>query len=187
MNGLDIEIDKETQKTYAHLTVEEVEKHPLSKVFEDLDDIKTRKTIVNVFIRNIIKYCDRIVITYNFQENIFTERFFKTMWKKQKCRSAMFSQSASSFSLSSYLFPQSAPKTGCGVCVSFSLAASWLFGKISQGKTAGRTRPLFAEVRTHASLHSRASRALTTLSAFFDKSGAPPNAMMMTLRGAFSV
>ena len=109
VNCLDIEINKETQKTYAHLTVEEVEKYLLSKVFEDPDDIKTRKTIVYTFIRDIIWYGDRIVITYNFQEIVTTERFSKAYVEEVEKQVGDASRSASSFSLSSYLFPQSAP------------------------------------------------------------------------------
>ena len=109
MNCLDIEINKETQKTYAHLTVEEVEKFLLSKVFEDPDDMKTRKTIVYTFIRDIIWYADHMVITYNFQERFSTERFSKSYVEDIEKQVGDASRSASSFSLSSYLFPQSAP------------------------------------------------------------------------------
>ena len=110
MNKLDIEINRETQKSYAHLTVEEVEKYLLSKVFEDTDDIKTRKLLVNTFIREIIWYGDRLVITYNFQENIFPEKLNKTHMAEVEKQVEEASQSASSFSLGSYLFQQSAPK-----------------------------------------------------------------------------
>lgn len=74
VNQLDIQINREMQKPYAHLTVEEVEKYLLSKVFEDTEDIKIRKLLVNTFIREIIWYEERIVITYNFQESVFPER-----------------------------------------------------------------------------------------------------------------
>ena len=109
VNCLDIEINKETQKTYAHLTVEEVEKFLLSKVFEDPDDMKTRKTIVYTFIRDIIWYADHMVITYNFQERFSTERFSKSYVEDIEKQVGDASRSASSFSLSLYLFPQSAP------------------------------------------------------------------------------
>lgn len=109
LNKLDIEINRETQKSYAHLTVEEVEKYLLSKVFEDTDDIKTRKLLVNTFIREIIWYGDRLVITYNFQENVIPEKLNKTHIAEVEKQVEEASQSASSFSLGSYIFPQSAP------------------------------------------------------------------------------
>ncbi len=110
LNKLDIEINRESQKSYAHLTVEEVEKYLLSKVFEDTDDIKTRKLLVNTFIREIIWYGDRLIITYNFQENVVPEKLNKTHMAELEKQVEEASQSASSFSLGSYLFQQSAPK-----------------------------------------------------------------------------
>lgn len=109
LNQLEIEINRETQKSYAHLTVEDVEKYLLSKVFEDTDDIKVRKLLVNTFIREIIWYGDRLVITYNFQENVIPEKLNKTHIAKVEQQVEEASQPASSFSLDSYIFTQSAP------------------------------------------------------------------------------
>lgn len=42
----------------------------LSKfVFDNTDDIKVRKLIVNAFVREVILYDDEIVITYNFTDS----------------------------------------------------------------------------------------------------------------------
>ena len=111
LNRLDIEINKEAQKTYAHVTVEDVEKYLLSKVFEDPDDIKTRKLLVNTFIRDILWYGDHIVITYNFQEYATTDRFCKSYVEQLEKQVGEASRSASSFSLCSYKFRRSAPKS----------------------------------------------------------------------------
>ena len=104
LNRLDIEINKESQKTYAHVTVEDVEKYLLSKVFEDSDDIKTRKLLVNTFIRDILWYGDHIVITYNFQEYATTDRFCKSYVEQLEKQVGEASRPASSFSLGSYKF-----------------------------------------------------------------------------------
>lgn len=109
LNKLDIEINKESQKTYAHVTVEDVEKYLLSKVFEDPDDIKTRKLFVNTFIRDILWYGDHIVITYNFQEYAATDRFCKSYVEQLEKQVGDASRSASSFPLGSCLFRHSAP------------------------------------------------------------------------------
>ena len=37
-------------------------------VFDNTDDIKVRKLLVNVFVREVILYDDEIVITYNFTD-----------------------------------------------------------------------------------------------------------------------
>ena len=110
LNRLDIEINKESQKTYAHVTVEDVEKYLLSKVFKDPDDIKTRKLLVNTFIRDILWYGDHIVITYNFQEYATTDRFCKSYVEQLEKQVGEASRSASSFPLGSYKFRHSAPQ-----------------------------------------------------------------------------
>ena len=43
-----------------------------SKVFTDTSSIKVRKLIVNTFIREIIYYPDKLIITYNFSDAIDT-------------------------------------------------------------------------------------------------------------------
>lgn len=112
VNSLDIEINREMQKTYAHLSVDEVEKYLLSKVFENPDDIKTRKLLVNTFIREIIWYGDKLVITYNFQEEAIPPRLTKSHTEEVEKQVEEATRSASSFSLGSYIFRQTAPKRG---------------------------------------------------------------------------
>ncbi len=110
LNEFEIEINKAAQKSYAHLSVEEIEKFLLSKVFEDPDDIKVRKLLVNTFVREVIWYGDHMVITYNFQERFSTERFSKSYVEDIEKQVGECSRSASSFPLSSYKVTQSAPK-----------------------------------------------------------------------------
>ena len=112
LNELEIEINKAAQKSYVHVSADEIEKFLLSKVFEDPDDIKMRKLLVNTFIREIIWYGDHMVITYNFQERFSTERFSKSYVEDIERQVGECSRSASAFSLSSYKVPQSAPRNG---------------------------------------------------------------------------
>ena len=117
LNGLEIEINKETQKSYAHLTVEEVEKYLLTKVFEDPNDIKTRKLLVNTFIREIIWYENKLVITYNFHENAIPERPTKSHIEDIEKQIKEASQSAFSFTMGSHKFQHSVPnKPYCRAC-----------------------------------------------------------------------
>ena len=109
VNNLDIEINREMQKTYAHLSVDEVEKYLLSKVFENPDDIKTRKLLVNTFIREIIWYGDKLVITYNFQEEAIPPRLTKSHTEEVEKQVEEAARSASSFPLCSYKFRHPAP------------------------------------------------------------------------------
>ena len=109
LNELEIEINKAAQKSYAHLSVEEVEKFLLSKVFENPEDIKVRKLLINTFIREVIWYGDHMVITYNFQERFSTERFSKSYIEEIEKQVGECSRSTSSFPLSSDMVAQSAP------------------------------------------------------------------------------
>ena len=46
-------------------------------MLSDADDIKTRKLIVNMFIREIIYYEEKVIITYNFSDTINTDKSTK--------------------------------------------------------------------------------------------------------------
>ena len=105
----EIEINQAIQKTYAHLTVEEVEKFLLSKVFEDPDDIKVRKLLVNTFIREIIWYGDHMVITYNFQEDVVPEKLTKSHVEQVEKEIEEAESASSSFPVSSYICGCSSP------------------------------------------------------------------------------
>ena len=109
VNRCEIEINKAMQKTYAHLTVEDVEKYLLSKVFEDPDDIKVRKLLVNTFIREIIWYGDHMVITYNFQEDVVPEKLTKSHVEQVEKEIEEAENASSSFPVSSYIYGCSSP------------------------------------------------------------------------------
>mgnify|MGYP001624007118 FL=1 len=109
VNRCEIEINKAMQKTYAHLTVQDVEKYLLSKVFEDPDDIKVRKLLVNTFIREIIWYGDRMVITYNFQENVVPEKLTKTHIQEAENEIEEAENASSSYPISSNICRHSSP------------------------------------------------------------------------------
>lgn len=155
LNGLEIEINKETQKSYAHLTVEEVEKYLLTKVFEDPNDIKTRKLLVNTFIREIIWYENKLVITYNFHENAIPERPTKSHIEDIEMQIKEASRSAFSFSMGSHKFrysighalttaerfsgPREVPEASIasrGHFVGLRATPSLIGGYIETGKTA---------------------------------------------------
>ena len=78
-------------------------------VYNSENDIKTRKLLVNTFIRDILWYGDHIVITYNFQEYAATDRFCKSYVEQLEKQVGDASRTASSFPLCSYKFRHSAP------------------------------------------------------------------------------
>lgn len=65
----DVEILKEKARSYTYLTADDIEMYLSKFVFENTDDIKVRKLIVNAFVREVILYDDEIVITYNFTDS----------------------------------------------------------------------------------------------------------------------
>ena len=101
---IDFDIDREKQRTYTFLTVENIVEFLQSKVFTDTDNIKVR--IVNTFIREIIYYPDKLIITYNFTDNLNTVK----ITPENIIEIEKQSESASSLNLGSCLLPQSAPK-----------------------------------------------------------------------------
>ena len=64
----DFDIEREKQRNYTYLTIEGIEEYLKSKVFENTEDIKIRKVIVNTFVREVILYPDKVIITYNFTD-----------------------------------------------------------------------------------------------------------------------
>ena len=65
----DIEICKEKARSYTYLTADDIEMYLSKFVFDNTDDIKVRKLIVNAFVREVILYDDEMVITYKFTDS----------------------------------------------------------------------------------------------------------------------
>lgn len=63
---IDIAINKEKLKDYSLITKEEINCFLRKQVFENMEDIKIRKLIVNTFFKKVYLYEDKIVILFNF-------------------------------------------------------------------------------------------------------------------------
>ena len=66
---LDFDIDQAKQRNYSYLTPELIKDYLQKAIIGNIDDIETRKMLIRFFIREIIVYNDKIIITYNFQDN----------------------------------------------------------------------------------------------------------------------
>ena len=66
INQYDFEIDKEKQKTHQYLSREQIKNYISSKFNANSTDLQFRKMIVNTFIREIVFFEDKLIITYNF-------------------------------------------------------------------------------------------------------------------------
>ena len=72
-------------------------------MFENRDEVKVRRMIVNTFIREIIVFKDKIIITYNFKMNSDTGRHTPETVEKllEEIESAFIPENSSSIQASS--------------------------------------------------------------------------------------
>ena len=109
LTSLEFEIAKEKARSYTYLTVEQIEMYLSKFVFENTDDIKVRKLIVNVFVREIILYEDEIVITYTFTDNPEHLKRTKDTTLKTENQIEQAEKTASSYIVSSSIFSHFPP------------------------------------------------------------------------------
>ncbi len=110
LTNLEFEIAKEKARSYAYLTVEQIEMYLSKFVFENTDDIKVRKLIVNAFVREVILYDDEIVITYTFTDNPEHLKRTKDTTLKTEKQIEQAGKSASSYIVSSSIFSHFPPQ-----------------------------------------------------------------------------
>lgn len=103
ISQLDFDIEQEKQRSYTYLTPQIIEDFFNSVICGDIENMEIRKAIVKVFIREIILYNDKIVITYNFcdtfSKHTITQTDIKSIEKQSK--TAAFSYPLGSNKLSS--------------------------------------------------------------------------------------
>ncbi len=89
----------EKQKNYTYLTYEDIENYLRSRVLGNPDDIDVRKLLVNTFIREILYYPDKIIITYNSNEHSdtvkFTDEHFDEIEKQANKACSFYKKSSS--------------------------------------------------------------------------------------------
>ena len=68
ISQLDFDIEQERQRSYTFLTPEKIEQYLNSVICGDIESNPIRKYIVKTFIREILVYSDKIIISYNFTE-----------------------------------------------------------------------------------------------------------------------
>lgn len=102
---IDFDIDREKQRTYTFLAVNDIKAFLKDRMFEDTKSIKIRKLIVNTFIREIIYYPDKLIITYNFSDVIDTIKLTPENTKEIERQS----KSAFSLDIGSTIFSNSSP------------------------------------------------------------------------------
>lgn len=106
----DIEICKEKARSYTFLTADDIEMYLSKFVFDNTDDIKVRKLLVNAFIREVILYDDEIVITYNFTDSPEHLKLTKEHVTKTEKEIETADKTAISSNTGSYKLCHTAPK-----------------------------------------------------------------------------
>lgn len=70
----DFDIEQAKQRNYSYITPELIKDFFQKAVCGDIENNEVRKQIVRNFIREIVLYKDRVVITYNFTNKLFTKK-----------------------------------------------------------------------------------------------------------------
>ncbi len=106
INQYDFDIDREKQRNYSYLPIEEIERFLREQVLDDPENIRIRKLLINTFVREVIIYPKHILITYNFTDNPeptkFNNEYVENVEKQTK-------KSASSSKKCSCTFSSSPP------------------------------------------------------------------------------
>ncbi len=68
ISQLEFDIDQERQRSYTYLTQEKIEQYLKAVICGDIESVAVRKFIVKNFIREILVYADKIIISFNFTE-----------------------------------------------------------------------------------------------------------------------
>ncbi len=106
ISNLDFDIEQEKLRSYTYLTSDIIENFLNSLIYNQSDTIEIRKALIKAFIREVIYYPNRIIITYNFSDHydnykITSETTEEVIKQSEKAAFPLLN--------SSYKFPRSAP------------------------------------------------------------------------------
>ena len=108
---LDFDIQKEKNKNYAYLSPEIIMEYFRSVIKGDIDDVATKKAIVATFIREVILYPDKVIITFNFADTYEHYEITKDKIKEIE-KQSQNSETDSIFTMSSNILELSPPGKG---------------------------------------------------------------------------
>lgn len=103
---LEFDIERARNKNYTYLSVNDIENYLRSFAIGDLSDIDARKALIHTFVREIVLYSDKIMITYNFSDRYDVCEITKDRIEEIEKQSV---KTAFSFTVSSYKQNASAP------------------------------------------------------------------------------
>ena len=65
---MEFDIEREKRRSYTYLTAEMIEAFLRSLIDGKIDNVESRKELVKTFVREVIVYPDKFIITYNFTD-----------------------------------------------------------------------------------------------------------------------
>lgn len=121
---LEFDIEKEKYRVYPDLVPQKIVSFLNSVIKGDIENISVRKAIIKTFIREIILYDDKIIITYNFTDQAEKDKITpeNTLNIEKQSEKAVFSLHISSSSLTVGLPNGNYPNTTIAVRVVFFIA-----------------------------------------------------------------
>ena len=121
---LEFDIEKEKYRVYPDLVPQKIVSFLNSVIKGDIENISVRKAIIKTFIREIILYDDKIIITYNFTDQAEKDKITpeNTLNIEKQSEKAVFSLHISSSSLTVELPDGNYPNTTMAGSGSFFIA-----------------------------------------------------------------
>lgn len=66
----DFDIDQEKRRTYVTLTIDKIKAYLKMMIKSEVKDARSRKLLINSFIREIVLRKDKVIITYRFDDDL---------------------------------------------------------------------------------------------------------------------
>ena len=66
----DFDIDQEKRRTYVTLTIDKIKAYLKMMIKSEVKDARSRKLLINTFIREIVLCKDKVIITYRFDDDL---------------------------------------------------------------------------------------------------------------------
>ena len=105
ISQLDFDIEQEKQRNYTFLTEQKIVDYLNGIICGDIENIKIRKKIVMLFVKQILLYEDRLIIIYNFTDKILTKDLTNQDYEeieKQSIEQTAFNKKDCSYNLASF-------------------------------------------------------------------------------------
>lgn len=109
----DFDIEQSKQRNYTNLTPELIKDYFRKVVSGDIENNEVRKAITRLFIRQIILYKDKLVITYNFTDKRLTKKTIPDNIKEIECELKESEKALKNTEMGVYKKTSTPPQVNC--------------------------------------------------------------------------